>query len=183
MFTELGKIWTHNIRKTDPTDTHEYIREHTRDHQKQGHPDDENRSDMFDSDDHTEVSVVALDAFLQSVLRNHPDNDAKPSLHDAAMEIQTPKVHKREAAPPMRGAVNAYEHAAETSQSPSRYEISEEQSSALNLTSEDVQDIKDIVQGLQTLKKYNIQTIEITVGNSFLSGLKIAIEKALNPNS
>ena len=181
MFTELGKIWTQNYRKTEPTDTHEYIREHTRDQQKSPKHQKRDQSEIFDTEDHTEVSVAALAAFLQSVLDNHPNENEKPSLHDAAKEIQTPKAHKRKASEARRGALSAYKHAAETIESNKSYEITEEQGASLNLSDNDIQDIRTIVQGLKTLKSYNILTIEISTGDSFLNSLKAAVEHALNP--
>lgn len=182
MFSQLGQIWTQTLRRAEPTDTHEYIRKHQREdgkHKKGGDQTHKDESDIFDSADNAIVSVFALDAFLQSIIQNHRRADEKPSLSEAAHDIQTPKMQKKKPKESLRAPLNAYEHAAETIETNKSYEITEEQSETLNLSDGDIQDIKLLITDLQILKKNHILDIEISKGSSFLQSLRIAIKNAL----
>lgn len=180
MFTELGQIWTHQLRKTEATDTHAYIRQHQRDEGKNNARQDAGHGEMFDSDDVATVSVAALDAFLRSILNAHPEIERKPSLHEAAKDIQTPKARKKIPKPGMRAQINAYAHAAETRPEPHPFEISKEQGNKLNLSAQELEDIQALISDLEQLKGRNIQHLRIAKAATFLESLKNSVSYALS---
>lgn len=170
MFSNLGNIQLHKPRQAETADTRLGIGRHEKDaHQnKSGKDKDE---DFFDQEDSTTVSIEALRVFLLNFLKSQQEAESKESAPQINTAVASP-------APSSEAAQAAGAYAA-TAKANERTEISAEETATQEmLSTEDTRRMLALLETLKFLEQNGVEFLAIERGESFLSSLINAAEKA-----
>lgn len=168
-------------RETEKTDTHQYIRQHQRDqNRKKG--DEKQKENLFSTDDQASVTTDALYAFLENFLNEQINSQKEPGIRSFLDNMESltkakPKQQENSANP----AINAYQHAAETSPGKQHEKVHKEykniESSEL-LDNQDIQTMYVLMKDVEILLQNGIDEIKMVRGETFLDSLIRSVDAA-----
>lgn len=182
MFSIIGQyIAPKKPRETEETDTHAYIRQHERDQNRK--KDDQRQESLFSTDDQASVTTHALFAFLESFLNDQINSKKDPEIRSFLDNMESlTQVKQKILEKPLNPAINAYQHAAETSpdkqEKPHKEYKNIEESDLLD--NQDIQAMYTLMKDVEILLDNNIEEIKMVRGETFLDSLILSVEAAKN---
>lgn len=185
MSSELDPLFRVAFRHTEPVDTrHELRHEEKIDERRKRKQDGDNEKDDSAWTDKTEVSVQALQAFLDGLLRqaSQGDHATAPAADSTLQNTEpAPAPHHDERA---ARATAAYQHTAHGTAYSARHSYNHGEAPAapvtagLVLSAEDIRAIHGLLDDLRLLDERGIVMLEILPGETFLQSLVDAARRA-----
>lgn len=183
MFTTIGNFLSpKKPRETEKTDTHAYIRQHQRDqNRKKG--DGNSKEDLFSTDDQASVTTDALYAFLENFLNEQINSQKEPEVRSFLDNMESLTQAKQKTFDkPLNPAINAYQHAAETS--PEKHEKQRKDYKNIDdselLDNQDVKDMYALMKDVEILLQNGIEEIKMVRGETFLDSLILSVAAEKN---
>lgn len=190
MFSQLGPLFKSTFRQAESNDTRQHIPHDERDKGRQKREDYKAQEEKEEPwNDNTIVTVVALRAFLIDFMKTIPEakdmaiikqNDTKDTINQRPHErVRPTNTHNAKA---VRAYQTMAEHAAPIKTPPKENNEdnpSSKQPGAEKLQSKELRDLFALIKSLEILESRGIQELNIKKANSFLEGMKNAVEKAL----
>ncbi len=170
MDTRLESLFRPIFRQAESADTRLGIRrDEQRDQRSRNKDRDKNDDDQSQWEDHTFVSLPALQIFLQSLI-GAPGMATTTSIPEAPPSISSP--------PPAAAAAKAYQTTARGGHPAVPPPPAASATPATNLTPEEQQAVRRLLVDLDFLAAKNIAQLEIWRGDNFLQSLIDAAARA-----
>ena len=185
MLSQLGPLFRTKFREAESNDTRQHIPHDERDKGRKKREEEtasEPKSDLWE--DNTSVSVIALRAFLLDFIKTIPEAEDIASLRDDKNTLQSrPHERKRPTSTRNAKAVRAYqtmaEHAAPITPKEEAETKPNNDPTADKIQSQELRDIYNLIQDLETLQSLGDQNLNIEKAESFVISLKNAVEKEI----
>jgi hypothetical protein len=168
MFSRLETIFRSEFRQTEKTDTRQQITRQNKDFQRKKHKEKKKDDALLSSEDDTAVSIRALSIFLKGLLPGEEDDIKNNKENDPANKVQNKAKN-----PNTVKAINAYERS--SADKASSYNALEKTANNYNLSAEEENKIKKILDNLELLKDKNLEYLTLKPAPTFLESLDKAI--------
>lgn len=188
MFSQLGPLFKVQFRQAESNDTRQYIPHEERDkNRKKQEEQKQTKTDDTAWTDDASVSVLALRRFLIDFLKTLPGSEdynlVNNQINNENSSIR-PKEKNRPTNTYSAKAVRAYQTMATHAQHPAddtseTNQTKDNKPTADKLASKEIREIHGLITDLETLEKKGVTMLNILKAESFVEGMKRAIQKEL----
>lgn len=190
MYANIGHLFTSAPYRAEQTDTRQAIHRHDPEFERRrGKGKNGSKESEFDIEDHADVSIGALKAFLENFVKTMggsqeqvtPNERAaasekNPEIEQAPQQKSPPR--KPQSSPQAARAASIYQRTAQKTSGSANYANSKQTATAMGLKATDIRTIHQLIVGLDELSKRNVQNLRIERSDSFLNSLLNAVQKA-----
>ncbi len=193
MYTNIGHLFTSTPYRAEQSDTRQEIRRHDPEHERRrGKDQGDRQKSESDTEDHADVSVGALKAFLEGFVKSmnkvenpssgsdDKQNEATKSdpNHDQAARTSAPMTRQRKS-PQAAHAASIYQRTAQKTSGNAPYKNTSSSAASMGLEAADIRTIHLLIEQLGELSKRNVQNLRIERSDSFLNSLLNAVKTAM----
>ena len=188
MFSQLGPLFKTTFRQAESNDTRQHIPHDERDKGRKKREEETHTEEKEEPwNDNTTVTVVALRAFLIDFMKTLPEAKDMSFINTEDNPSENIKKRPHERTRPTNThnakAVRAYQtmagHATPSETRTDQNIETKNDPTADKLQSKEMRDIYNLIKNLEILESRGVTDLNIKKANSFLEGMKNAVEKAL----